>query len=232
MGESVTHIQRATSRHRRLAPRGPMRERMRPRMHPKSDLLDELAASPPLAEKLGALRTGAALVAFEHVVESARPVLAALLARVAKVRVWIVCADVRAQEAMHNELLHWHPGALFFPETDQAPVEGALPDPETTAERLALVQTLATSRKKEIVVLTHGSLDDDVPTPSALKKLEIKLARGARLDREALLAQLAKAGYEHMPTVAARGQYAVRGGILDVFSFHHSLPVRVELFDD
>ena len=52
------------------------------------------------------------------------------------------------------------------------------------------------------------------------------------MDRAALLAQLAKAGYEHMPTVAARGQYAVRGGILDVFSFHHSLPVRVELFDD
>ncbi|MCE9609161.1 MAG: transcription-repair coupling factor [Chthoniobacter sp.] len=201
-------------------------------MPPKSDLLDELAASPPLAEKLGVVRTGAAAVAFEQVVESARPVLAALLARVAKGRVWIVCRDVRAQETMYNELLHWHPDALFFPEADQAPVEGALPDPETAAERLALVQTLAGSRKKEIVVLTHGSLHDDVPTPAALKKLEIKLARGARLDRAVLLAQLAKAGYEHAPTVAARGQYAVRGGILDVFSFHHTLPVRVELFDD
>ena len=209
-----------------------MRESIRPRMPPKSDLLDDIAASPPLAEKLARLRTGAVAVAFEQVVESARPIVAALLARAAKTRVWLVCADVRAQEAMHNELLHWHPGALFFPEADRAPVEGALPDPETAAERLALVQTLATSRKKEIVVLTHGSLDDDVPSPTALKKLEIKLARGARLDREALLAQLAKAGYEHMPTVAARGQYAVRGGILDVFSFHHALPVRVELFDD
>ena len=209
-----------------------MRETMRLRMPPKSDLLDDIAASPPLAEKLGAVRTGAAAVAFEHVVESARPVLAALLARVAKGRVWIVCRDVRAQEAIHNELLHWHPEALFFPEADQAPVEGSLPDPETAAERLALVQTLATSRKKGIVVLTQGSLDDDVPTPTALKKLEIKLARGARLDRAGLLAQLAKAGYEHAPTVAARGQYAVRGGILDVFSFHHALPVRVELFDD
>jgi transcription-repair coupling factor (superfamily II helicase) len=216
----------------RLALVALMRETMRLRMPPKSDLLDELAASPPLAEKLGALRTGAAAVVFEQVVENARPVLAALLARVAKGRVWIVCADVRAQEAMHNELLHWHPDALFFPEADQAPVEGALPDPETAAERLALVQTLAGSRKKEIVVLTHGSLDDDVPTPTALKKLEITLARGARLDRAALLPQLAKAGYEHAPTVAARGQYAVRGGILDVFSFHHALPVRVELFDD
>ncbi len=201
-------------------------------MIPKSDLLDEIASSPPLAAKLVAARAQTAATVFEHVVESARPVLAALVARTVKVRVWIVCADVRAQEAMHNELLHWHPGALFFPEADRAQVEGALPDPEVAAERLALVQTLATSRRKEIVVLTHGSLDDDVPAAAALKKLEITLARGARLDREALLVQLAKAGYEHMPTVAARGQYAVRGGILDVFSFHHSLPVRVEFFDD
>ena len=170
-----------------------MRETMRPRMPPKSDLLDELAASPPLAEKLGAVRTGAAVVVFEEVVESARPVLAALLARGARGRVWIVCRDVRAQETMHNELLHWHPDALFFPEADQAPVEGALPDPETAAERLALVQTLAGSRKKEIVVLTHGSLDNDVPTPAALKKLEIKLARGAALDSAGLLAKISKA---------------------------------------
>ncbi len=201
-------------------------------MTSKSDLLDELATSPALAEKLGAVRTGPAPLAFEHVVDNARPVLAALLARVARGRVWIVCRDVRAQEAIHNELLHWHPGALFFPEADQAPVEGSLPDPETAAERLALVQTLVTSRKKEIIVLTHGTLDDEVPSSASLKKLEIKLARGATLDREALLAQLAKAGYEHMPTVAARGHYAVRGGILDVFSFHHALPVRVELFGD
>ena len=51
-----------------------------------------------------------------------------------------------------------------------------------------LGSSLATSRKKEIVVLTHASLDDDVPSSAALKKLEIKLARGARLDRAALLA--------------------------------------------
>ena len=42
---------------------------------------------------------------------------------------------------MHNELLHWHPGALFFPEAEGTLVEGGLPDPETAAERLALYVT-------------------------------------------------------------------------------------------
>src|SRR4030095_2691179 len=43
---------------------------------------------------------------------------------------------------------------------------------------------------------------------------------------------LAEAGYEHVPQVSQRGQFAVRGGILDIFSFHHSLPARIELFGD
>jgi transcription-repair coupling factor (superfamily II helicase) len=201
-------------------------------MQQPPDLLDEIAASPPIAEKVKRLRAGENALVFDHVVDAAQPFLAALLARQLKDRLWIACANMRAQEVFHNELLHWFPEALFFPESDRAPMEGALPDPETAADRLAIVQRLANSKKKEIVVLTRSSLDEEAPSPAALKKLEIRLARGATLDREALIAQLAAAGYEGAAQVAARGQFAVRGGILDVFSFHHALPVRVELFGD
>ena len=196
------------------------------------DLLDKIASSPPIAEKLKRLRSGKKAPVFDHVTESAQPFLAALLARQWKDRVWIVCADVRTQELFHNELLHWFPDALFFPEADRAPIEGALPDPETAAERLSITQRLANSKNKEIVVLTRSSLDEEAPSPAALKKLEIRLARGITLDREALIAQLSAAGYENAAQVSARGQFAVRGGILDVFSFQHTLPVRVELFGD
>lgn len=197
----------------------------------KSDLLDEVAAAPPMAAKLEAVRAGEA-VSFEHVAGAAQPFLAALLARQAPERVWIVCPDVRAQETFHNELLQFFPDALFFPEIERAPIEGALPDPESVAERLGIVEKLATAKGRVIVVLTRGSLDDAVPSPAALRQLEIELRRGGRLDRETLIGKLAAAGYEHVAQVSARGQFAVRGGILDVFSFHHALPVRIELFDE
>jgi len=196
------------------------------------DLLDEIAASPPIAEKVNRLQAGEKALVFDHVAESAQPFLTALLARQLRDRLWIVCANVRTQEVFHNELLHWFPDALFFPEADRAPMEGALPDPETAAERLLIIQRLANSKKKEIVVLTRSSLDEEAPAPAALKKLEIRLARGAALDREGLIAQLTATGYENAAQVSARGQFAVRGGILDVFSFQHTLPVRVELFGD
>jgi transcription-repair coupling factor (superfamily II helicase) len=193
--------------------------------------LEQIAAAPPLQAKLGRVQKSEA-VSFEHVVAAAQPFLAALLVQQAKARVWIVCPNIRTQETMHNELLQWFPDALFFPEVDRAPVEGALPDPESVAERLGIVQRLTSAKGRQVVVLTRGSLEDEVPTPAALQQLELRLRRTERLDREKLLKQLADAGYEHVPQVSARGQFAVRGGILDVFSFHHSLPVRIELFDD
>ncbi|MDR3403314.1 MAG: transcription-repair coupling factor [Chthoniobacter sp.] len=193
--------------------------------------LDQIATAPPLAAKLARVRDGEA-VSFEHVVDAAQPFLAALLVQQAKARVWVVCPNVRTQETMHNELLQWFPDALFFPELDRSSVEGALADPESVAERLGIVQRLTSAKGRQVVVLTRGSLDDEVPTAATLQQLEIRLRRATKLDREKLLKQLTEAGYEHVPQVSARGQYAVRGGILDVFSFHHSLPVRVELFDD
>ncbi|MEA3211997.1 MAG: hypothetical protein QOE70_5054 [Chthoniobacter sp.] len=195
------------------------------------DLLDQIAAAAPMAAKLGQLRAGEAVV-FEHVISAAQPFLAALLARAAKQRVWIVCPNVRAQETFHNEVVHWFPDALFFPEMELAPVEGALPDPESSAERLGIVQKLSSAKGRQIVVLSKASLDDEIPSPAALRELEIRLKRAIRLDREALVRKLTAAGYEHVAQVTARGQFAVRGGILDVFSFHHALPVRIELFDD
>ncbi len=192
--------------------------------------LERLGSVAPLEQRLRKVAAGKAMT-FEHVVEAARPMLCALIARASERRTWIVCPDVRSQEALHNELLNWVPEALFFPEAEQALVEGALPDPETAAERLELVQKLGTPGKV-VLVLTEKSLGDPVPAPSALRKLELRLERGALLDREKLIAQLDKAGFEHVPQVSLRGQYAVRGGILDVFSFNHALPLRIELFGD
>ncbi|HET6406439.1 MAG TPA: transcription-repair coupling factor, partial [Chthoniobacteraceae bacterium] len=195
------------------------------------DVLQLIASAPPMASRLAAIKQGEA-VAFEHVNPSARPTLTAVIAGTVKARMWVVCENVSSQEALHNELLHWHPDALFYPEADVAPVEGAIADPENAAERLAVIHKLGEKDSKTLVVLTRASLDEQVPTKESFNQLEVSLKRGETLDRDALLKQLADAGYEHTPQVSQRGQFAVRGGILDIFSFHHSLPARVELFGD
>ena len=127
---------------------------MAPLLKTVPDPLNQVAAAPPFAAKLARVQEGEATV-FEHVVQAAQPFLIGLLARPVKARVWIVCPDIRAQEAMHNELLQWFPDVFFFPEVERAPVEGALPDPESAAERLGIVQRLTSAKGREIVVLTR-----------------------------------------------------------------------------
>ena len=221
------------------------------------DLLDALAREPGLAAKLRAAAEGEC-VAFEHVEEGAHSALCAVLARAAGKngrRLWLVCPALRAQEQLHNELIQWHPDALFFPELEIAPVEGALPDPEVVAERLAILQRLTHSeaaagirrsaagkvspehvaqqeRASEIIVVTRSALNEAVPDSEQMRLLEVRLTRGDTAGRDALLARLADAGYERVSQVSQRGQFAVRGGIVDVFSFQHTLPVRLEFFGD
>lgn len=194
------------------------------------DLIDRVAKAPAVAEKLRGIRAGKAVV-FEHVTESAQPFLAALIALGVKKRFWVVCENVRAQETFHNELVNWMPDALFFPTVETPAARGALVDPEITAERLDALQRLS-GKGDLVVVAAAGSLDDDVPAPESLERTTLNLAKGSRVDREGLLTSLGGAGYERVEQVNSRGQYAVRGGIVDVFSWQHALPVRIELFDD
>ncbi len=218
----------------------------RPATHPFSvhlkagapNLLDAIARERSLAGKLRAVAKGDDGVTFEQVAEGAHSALCAAIARAAQDkgrRLWLVCPALRAQEQLHNELIQWLPDALFFPELEVAPVEGALPDPETMAERLAIIHRLNTDDGKKsplVIVLTRAALDEAVPDAEQMLAMELRLSRGETVKREALLARLTGASYEPAAQVSQRGQFAVRGGIVDVFSFHHSQPVRLEFFGD
>ncbi len=196
------------------------------------DLPGRIARCGPIAAKLDLIRGGGLVVAFEHVTEPAQPLLAALIARHVEKRIWIICENVRAQEMFHGELLNWLPDAVFFPEMDAALGENIVPDPEVAAERLEILQKLSSKRDQQIVVASRASLDDPLPSPGGLKQISLKLSRSKKLDRAELLVQLQRAGYESAAQVSTRGQFAVRGGIVDIYSWHHTLPVRLEFFDD
>jgi transcription-repair coupling factor (superfamily II helicase) len=198
-----------------------------------AEVLDRLREAAPVRARLRALTRGEP-IAFEHVTEPAQAFLTAILAGSTKHRCWIVCENSRAQETVYNELLNWFPEAAFFPEKEIALGENILPDPEIAAERLGLLQSLSgeKTRLSRLLVLTKATLDEQVPSPAGLRSEAFTLKRTGKLDRDAMVARLAGAGYEPIPQVSMRGQFAVRGGILDIFAWNHSQPVRIELFGD
>ncbi|HMJ06021.1 MAG TPA: DEAD/DEAH box helicase, partial [Chthoniobacterales bacterium] len=195
-------------------------------------ILERVAQAPPIARHLQAIKGNEWPVAFSHVTEPAHALLASVLAAEVRRTLWIVCPTVRAQEILYESLLNWMPGALFLPEAEFAAVENILPDPEITAERLALLSRLSHGPGPHLVVATRASLDQPAPKSRALKSAALRIKRGARQTMEELLESLGKAGYERVAQVTTRGQFAVRGGILDLFSWQAQLPVRAEFFGD
>ncbi len=201
-----------------------------------AEVLERLRDAALIGERLRAVAEGEPAV-FEHVTEAAQAFIAALVAGSTKRRCWIVCENPRTQETIYNELLNWFPNAAFFPEKEIALGENVLPDPEIAAERLELLQSLSNGQPRkrqhsQPIILARSSLDEQVPSPAGLRTGAVEIKRGGRLDREALAASMTGAGYEAVAQVSTRGQFAVRGGILDIYAWNQTQPVRIELFGD
>jgi len=170
---------------------------------------------------------------LDHIAPQAFGFAAALLARRVekeKGRVWILCPDVKTQDHVHAELGVWQCPALYFPRLGQL-IEGALADPELLAERTAVLSRMADDASA-VMVLCADSLDEPAPALAAMTEQKRMLVAGAKLDVEQLLHELSEAGYERVPVVTERGQFARRGGIVDFFSWQAEEPLRLEFFDD
>ncbi|MEP6809044.1 MAG: CarD family transcriptional regulator, partial [Chthoniobacterales bacterium] len=200
--------------------------------NPTAPLLLRVAQAKPIARQLRAVAAKAWPVRFSHVTEAAQPLLTAALAHEVSCTLWVICATVRAQETFYESLLNWKPKALFLPEAEFAAVENILPDPEIAAERLALLSTIAREPGPHLIVATRASLSQPAPKIDALQRSASRIKRGAGQTMDGLISRLAENGYERVAQVATRGQFAVRGGILDLFSWQAQLPVRAEFFDD
>ena len=146
-------------------------------------------------------------------------------------RVWIITPDLRSQENLSNDLLTWFGPTLFFPEQEQDRTIDGLPDQDVQAERLAILQKL-NGPEPLVLVLNEASLQEEVPKPGELQQNHLILRKGESMKLESLVARLETADYERTAQVADRGQFAVRGGIVDVFSWHADLPLRLELYDN
>ena len=212
-------------------------------MEKSAELLEPVATSEPIARRLDAIQRAEWPVRFSHVIQPAQPFLAAVIANVHHARrldkghaadstIWVLCPSVHSQEVFYESLLNWQQDALFLPEAELTGIENVLPDPEIAAERLALFLQIERDTNPRIIVATRAGLDQAAPKRGSLESAVVELRRRATAEMQKLLEQLAGSGYERVSQVTTRGQFAVRGGIVDLYSWHAPLPFRLEFFGD
>src|SRR5690606_17187464 len=120
---------------------------------------------------------------------------------------------------------------LAFPDWETLPYDQFSPHPEIVSQRLAALQRLPTL-KRGIVVVPVQTLLQRLPPLSYVVGNSFDLRVGQRLDLDAEKRRLESAGYRNVPQVLDPGDFAVRGGLLDVYPMGASVPFRVELFDE
>ena len=199
-----------------------------------SALMDRVARTAPFHRELAKLGTEEQAV-FDHTSLPGVPFVAALCIRTLPdtARAWVVAPHLRAQEALAAQLETWGVRHLLFIPEKEVALGEEMGDPELAAERLNILHRISSSRTGgQTIILTEGSLNDEVPSPDGMQNQGITLKTGETHAPDDLIRQFGEAGFEGVPQVISRGQWSRRGGILDVFPLQSSHPVRLEFFDD
>ncbi|MBK5945042.1 transcription-repair coupling factor [Rhodobacter veldkampii DSM 11550] len=146
-----------------------------------------------------------------------------------------VARDDRRMEAMRAALAFLAPEAvvLTFPAWDCLPYDRVSPNPEISATRMATLAALAAGVPGPFVLLTTLSAAmQRVPARAVLRGASFAARVGGRIDEAALRNFLIRMGFSQTSTVSEPGDYAVRGGIIDIFPPGPGGPVRLDLFGD
>jgi transcription-repair coupling factor (superfamily II helicase) len=170
---------------------------------------------------------------------SLRPYLIAALAeledRPSRRPVMVVVGDDRAARDLAADLRAWlSPRRVrYYPSRGVAYESHLTPPPHLVGLRVAALDALldgSDDREAPVVVVSAVALSEKVPDPS-LRPHPFTLRVGELLDLEECAAALVGAGYERTDQVEERGQFALRGGLLDVFPATEERAVRVDMFD-
>ncbi|MDF3906265.1 transcription-repair coupling factor [Paracoccus sp. AS002] len=147
-----------------------------------------------------------------------------------------IARDDRRMAAMRAALGFFAPLAavLEFPAWDTTPYDRVSPAPGVMAARMAVLTALAHGALKGpfVVLTTLSAAMQRVPAREVLRGAGFSAAVGDRMDEGALRAFLARMGFSQAPTVTEPGDFAVRGGIIDIFPPGESGPIRLDMFGD
>ncbi len=146
-----------------------------------------------------------------------------------------VARDDKRLAAMRAGLAFFAPNVpiLNFPAWDCLPYDRVSPNADVAAMRMATLAALVQGVPGPFVLLTTlAAATQKIPAGSLLKDASFSATVGQQIDERALRTFLARMGFSQSPTVMEPGDYAVRGGIIDIYPPGETGPVRLDLFGD
>ena len=149
----------------------------------------------------------------------------------------IVTADAVDAQRLLDEMAFFAPTlrVALFPDWETLPYDTFSPHQDLISERLATLWRIQQHDKDtgaDVVIVPATTALYRLAPPAFLAGYTFQFKVKQKLDESKLKGQLTLAGYNHVTQVVSPGEYAVRGGLIDLFPMGSPVPYRVDLFDD
>jgi len=198
-------------------------------------LLERYNAHPKVRELVEALRSPVARVRVKGWAGAQKALVAAALVQQTGCLLLCVCNDKESAAYLLNDLqgLLGEADVAFFPDSFRRPAVFEHLNSTQVLQRSEVVNRLTQPHRKGWVIVTYPeALFEEVVSPDVLTKSRISIVKGEKLDLDFVIQVLVEYGFVRTDFVYEPGQFSVRGGILDLFSFGNEYPYRIELVDE
>lgn len=189
--------------------------------------LRELQAFEEAEDQLGKKR---GILLFTGCVESQKTHLMYSLGRGWQVKLILTYNERKAKE-IHEEYQALGEEVFYYPAKDFLFFHADIQGKELLRQRMRAVNRLLSGQEAVIVTTLDGCMDPLLP-PEKLRDLMFTVGTDSVVEMDAMKLRLVRMGYERVGQVDMPGQFAIRGGILDIYPLTEEYPVRIELWDD
>jgi transcription-repair coupling factor (superfamily II helicase) len=197
------------------------------------DKIKRLDKLPGFQSVLDEINTGSLSVSVSGLVGSSRTLLAAWLFEKSGRPVLFISPDQESSEKAHSDFKAFlgRGQADLYPSWEIQPYEIRAPHAENIGDRLKILNDLRNGRKA-IICAPAAALIEPTIHKEELGRLAFEINKGDSIEIDNFTARLIRMGFIRRPMVEQLGDFAVRGGIIDIFPATSAEPIRVELFGD
>lgn len=147
----------------------------------------------------------------------------------------IITGDEAKAREMQEDSRFFDKSSIYYPAKDFIFYSTDVHGNQLAGERLRCIQKIIAAQDNKINITVITTIDGCVDMLMPLQRYRdniIHFKNSDIIDTEKLISKLVGIGYTRVPMIDGQGQFAVRGGIIDIFSYTDETPVRIELWDD
>lgn len=193
------------------------------------ETLRKLAPLAPFEESIRAQND----LLIEELWDSPKAFLAAFAQKLTGKHILILTGASQEEAALFHDFgIFTDVPVVDFPAWETLPSENVPPSPDIVGERYEVLEKILQSKKPHIILTSLQASLQKLISPSTFDSLYFELRVGEELPFDDLIEHFVSMGYERRPVASDKGEFAVRGGIIDIFPVSSPDPFRIEFWGD